>query len=258
MQVISNSKLSSSAKERITIVVTIILAASTIIIPSSSFSLLRNSSPYKVNNNHKNQRSSSSIIIVESTTSDSIDIDVLAKEHIKDFPIFQNQNNIREQEQESEESGSNDNKWIYLDSAATSQKPTIVTQTINDYYNIINSNVHRGAHTVSRQATAAYEDSRDIITKFINASNRNEIIFTKGATEAINIIAYSMRFNFKEGDDIIFSELEHHSNIVPWQLLKQRTLPSANIQLKCININKGQESGYDLNHLESLLTEKLS
>lgn len=258
MQVISKST-SSSLKQRVTIVVTIFFAASTIIIPSSSFSLLSNSSPYKVNsNNHKNKISSSSIIILESTTSDSIDIDVLAKEHIKDFPIFQNQNNIREQEQESEESGSNDNdnKWIYLDSAATSQKPTIVTQTINDYYNIINSNVHRGAHTVSRQATAAYEDSRDVITKFINANNRNEIIFTKGATEAINIIAYSMRFNFKEGDDIIFSELEHHSNIVPWQLLKQRTLSSANIQLKCININKGQESGYDLNHLESLLTEK--
>ena len=112
---------------------------------------------------------------------------------------------------------------VYLDNAATSQKPLSVLQSWDKYYSEINANVHRGIHTLSQLATEEMELSRRKIQKFINAENDFEIIFTKGTTEGINLIAYSLTGLIKENDEIIISYLEHHSNIVPWQMLCERT-----------------------------------
>jgi cysteine desulfurase / selenocysteine lyase len=115
-----------------------------------------------------------------------------------------------------------DKPLVYLDSAATSQKPQYVLDVLDNYYNKLNSNVHRGAHTLSRQATAAYESARDKVQRFVNASSRNEIVFTSGATESINLVVYSYgRANLKAGDEILLTEMEHHSNLVPWQMLAE-------------------------------------
>jgi cysteine desulfurase / selenocysteine lyase len=109
---------------------------------------------------------------------------------------------------------------VYLDNAATSQKPQVVIDTIIDYYTLRNSNIHRGVHTLAAEATEAYENSRVKVQKFINAKHSHEIIFTRGTTESINLVAYAWgRKNIKEGDEIIISQMEHHSNIVPWQML---------------------------------------
>jgi cysteine desulfurase/selenocysteine lyase len=112
------------------------------------------------------------------------------------------------------------NPLIYFDNAATTQKPQVVIDALVDYYTNFNANVHRGIHTLAEEATAAFEASRDTAREFINASSREEIIFTRGTTEGINLVAYTWgRKNIKAGDEIIISEMEHHSNIVPWQLL---------------------------------------
>jgi len=109
---------------------------------------------------------------------------------------------------------------IYLDNAATTFKPQSVINAIDQHYQSQTSNVHRGVHTLSGQATAAFERSRDKVRDFLNAERSNQIIFTKGTTEAINLVAHSYGRTFlKKGDEIIISEMEHHSNIVPWQLL---------------------------------------
>lgn len=141
---------------------------------------------------------------------------------------------------------------VYLDSAATSQKPKQVLQVLDDYYEKINSNVHRGAHTLSREATAAYEAARDKIAAFINAYSRNEVIFTSGATDAINLVAQTYgRASLNEGDEIVSTVAEHHSNIVPWQLLAQEK----GVLVKFVRLDP--DTGcLDLAHLESLLTEK--
>ncbi len=108
----------------------------------------------------------------------------------------------------------------YLDNAATTQKPQQVIDSIVKYYSTINSNIHRGVHYLSGSATNAYENARIKVKNFINASSEKEIIFTRGATESINLVASSFgRSNLKEGDEIIISGMEHHSNIVPWQLI---------------------------------------
>jgi cysteine desulfurase/selenocysteine lyase len=113
---------------------------------------------------------------------------------------------------------------VYLDSAATSQKPLFVTDALTNYYHTMNSNVHRGAHRLSREATNRYEAARDEIAKLVNAPSRNEIVYTSGATEAINLVAYSWaRVNLKPGDEIVTTVAEHHSNIVPWQMIAQET-----------------------------------
>lgn len=109
---------------------------------------------------------------------------------------------------------------VYFDNAATTQKPQVVIDALVDYYSNYNANVHRGIHTLAEEATAAFEASRDAARQFINASSREEIIFTRGTTEGINLVAYTWgRQNIKVGDEIIITEMEHHSNIVPWQLL---------------------------------------
>ncbi len=109
---------------------------------------------------------------------------------------------------------------VYLDNAATTQKPRVVIDALVNYYTDYNANIHRGIHTLAEEATAAYEGTRDEVQHFINADSREEIIFTKGTTEGINLIAQTWgRQNIKEGDEIIVSNMEHHSNIVPWYIL---------------------------------------
>ncbi|RYZ65702.1 MAG: aminotransferase class V-fold PLP-dependent enzyme, partial [Proteobacteria bacterium] len=109
---------------------------------------------------------------------------------------------------------------VYLDNGASTLKPTQVIDRISRYYQLETSNVHRGAHFLAEQGTIAFEESRETIRKFINAKDKNEIIFTRGTTEAINVVASSWGdANLTAGDEIILSDLEHHSNIVPWQLI---------------------------------------
>ncbi|SHM93304.1 cysteine desulfurase [Gracilibacillus kekensis] len=112
----------------------------------------------------------------------------------------------------------NDHPLVYLDSAATSQKPLPVIESLDAYYRQHNSNVHRGVHTLGTRATDQYEGARDKVKNFINASSTEEVIFTRGTTTALNMVAYGYaRHQLKEGDEIVLTEMEHHSNIIPWQ-----------------------------------------
>lgn len=139
---------------------------------------------------------------------------------------------------------------VYLDNAATSQKPSSVLDAWMQYYTGINANVHRGIHTLSQLATEEMELSRRKIQKFINAKHDFEVIFTKGTTEGLNLIAYILTQELKKDDEIIISYLEHHSNIVPWQLLCERT----GAKLKVIPID---ENGIlQLDYLDQYLSEK--
>jgi cysteine desulfurase/selenocysteine lyase len=109
---------------------------------------------------------------------------------------------------------------VYLDNAASSQKPQVIIDAITHYYSFYNANVHRGVHSLSQEGTDAFEASREILRRFINAAKTEEIIFTKGTTNSINLLAYTWgRKNIQAGDEIIISAMEHHSNIVPWQML---------------------------------------
>ncbi|MCH5585647.1 cysteine desulfurase [Shimazuella sp. AN120528] len=128
----------------------------------------------------------------------------------KDFPILFQQ--------------VNDHPLVYLDSAATSQKPNSVIEKVAAYYQGYNSNVHRGVHTLGTRATDAYEGARDTVQKFINANKREEIIFTRGATTSMNIVARSYALvNCKAGDEILLSPAEHHANLIPWQQVAKQT-----------------------------------
>jgi len=127
---------------------------------------------------------------------------------------------------------------IYLDNAATSQKPVQVIEAVDSYYRTYNSNIHRGVHTLSEEATNAYESARTKVQEFINAPSAAEIIFTSGTTESINLVAQTYgRSNFSDGDEIILTEMEHHSNIVPWQILCEQTRAT----LKVVPINDAGE-----------------
>jgi cysteine desulfurase/selenocysteine lyase len=118
----------------------------------------------------------------------------------------------------------NGKKLVYLDSGATSQKPIQVIETIENYYKEYNSNVHRGVHTLGTKATDAYENARDKVRKFINAKSTKEIIFTKGTTTALNMVAQCYgSMVLKEGDEIVITHMEHHANIIPWQQLAKKT-----------------------------------
>ena len=117
----------------------------------------------------------------------------------------------------------NNKNLVYLDNGATTQKPQCVIDAIVEYYTTINANVHRGIHTLSQLATDAMEQSRQKVQHFINAQHPHEVIFTKGTTEGINMIAHGITHLIQEGDEILISGLEHHANIVPWQMLCQRT-----------------------------------
>ena len=140
---------------------------------------------------------------------------------------------------------------VYLDNAATTQKPVAVIEALNHYYRLDNANIHRGVHTLSERATAAYEGARETVRGFINARSTREIVFVRGATEAINLVAQTWgRANVKEGDEILLSEMEHHSNIVPWQMLCQQV----GATLKVIPINDAGE--LQLDKLDALLTAR--
>jgi len=142
---------------------------------------------------------------------------------------------------------------IYFDNAATSQKPRVVIEALEHYYERDNANVHRGIHELSNRATSAYEAARARTAKFINAQTAEEIVFTRGTTEGINLVASSWGAkNLKPGDVILLTEMEHHSNLVPWQLLAQRT--GAKIAYVPIT---GDEGVLDLTRLDSLLTKQV-
>ena len=141
---------------------------------------------------------------METTTTikPTFDVNVIRK----DFPILERE--------------VNNQLMVYLDNAATSQKPQAVIDALNYYYSNYNANIHRGIHTLAEEATAAYEATRKTVKDFINAKSTDEIIFTRGTTEGVNLVAYTWgRKNISEGDEIIISGMEHHSNIVPWQIL---------------------------------------
>ena len=123
---------------------------------------------------------------------------------------------------------------VYLDNGATSQKPRAVIDALARYYEEENSNIHRGVHFLSEQATAAYEEARAKVQRFINAAHREEIVFVRGTTEAINLVAQSYgRNSLTAGDEVVISAMEHHSNIVPWQMLCEQT----GARLRVIPIN---------------------
>ncbi|MDA7778018.1 cysteine desulfurase [Flavobacteriaceae bacterium] len=139
---------------------------------------------------------------------------------------------------------------VYFDNAATSQTPTQVIDVITDYYTRLNSNIHRGVHKLSQEATEAYEAARQTVQKHFNAAHAHEIILTAGTTESINLIASSYTGLLKAGDELIISALEHHSNIVPWQMLCERT----GAQLKVIPMTP--KGTLDMQAYDALLNSK--
>lgn len=140
---------------------------------------------------------------------------------------------------------------VYLDNAASSQKPECVIRAIDDYYRRYNANVHRGVHTLSEEATAAFEGAREKVAKFINAPSARQIVFTRGATEAINLVAYSWgRANLGPGDEVLITEMEHHANIVPWQIVQEQL----GFTLRYVPITP--QGLLDLDSLPELLTER--
>ncbi len=161
-----------------------------------------------------------------------------------------NQNNIREQFPILNQKVNGYN-LIYFDNGATSQKPISVIESISDYYKYSNSNIHRGVHSLSRLATDLFEKSRNTIASYFNINNPQQLIFTAGTTDSINIVAQGLAKNyFKPGDEIILSTYEHHSNILPWQLWAQEN----GGKLKIIPLTNDQTIDY--NSLSDLITEK--
>lgn len=155
----------------------------------------------------------------------------------KDFPILQREVHGK--------------PLVYLDNAATTQKPRAVIEAISRYYELENSNIHRGVHFLSEQASRHYEESRSKVRRFLNAAHDQEIIFVRGATEGINLVAQSFGRKFiKSGDEIILTEMEHHSNIVPWQILSEQV----GARLRIVPINN--EGELLLNEYEKLLNER--
>ncbi|WP_030247715.1 cysteine desulfurase [Streptomyces sp. NRRL S-350] len=160
----------------------------------------------------------------------------------KDFPVLQRQ--------------LHDGKpLVYLDNAATSQKPRQVLEALNAYYERHNANVHRGVHVLAEEATALYEGARDKVAEFVNAPSRNEVVFTKNASESLNLVANMLTwadepYRVDADSEIVITEMEHHSNIVPWQLLSQRT----GAKLKWFGLT--DEGRLDLSNIDELITEK--
>jgi cysteine desulfurase/selenocysteine lyase len=139
----------------------------------------------------------------------------------------------------------------YLDNAATTQKPRAVIQAVNEFYCKRNSNIHRGVHFLSQESTKLYENTRQLVAGFINAASEKEIIFTRGATESLNMLAWGFGEAFlQEGDEIIISAMEHHANIVPWQILCERK----KCKLRHIRFNSNGE--LDLDHFQSLINSR--
>ncbi len=146
-------------------------------------------------------------------------------------------------------------KLVYLDNAATSQKPRQVLDALNEYYERYNANVHRGVHVLAEEATALYEGARDKVATFINAPSRDEVIFTKNASESLNLVANMLGwadepYRVDHETEIVITEMEHHSNIVPWQLLSQRT----GAKLKWFGLT--DDGRLDLSNIDEIITEK--
>jgi cysteine desulfurase/selenocysteine lyase len=155
----------------------------------------------------------------------------------KDFPILERVVNGR--------------PVVYLDNGATSQKPRQVIEAIRDYYERYNANVHRSAHTMAWEASVAMEEARAKVQRFINAPSHQEVVFTRNVTEAINLVAYTWgRVNLGPGDEVLITEMEHHSNVVPWQLIAQQT----GAQLRYLHIRP--DGTLDLDELDTLLSER--
>ncbi len=196
----------------------------------------------------------------------------LAYSVIADFPILSTRFDadgkmtsssidVDDDDDDGDSSTTRGRRLVYLDSAATSHKPKVVTDALTSYYETLNSNVHRGAHALSRVSTEAYEDARDKVSNFVNAYSRNEVIFTSGATEAINLVATSLSSRtsgnvpdtrrISEGDEILITEAEHHSNIVPWQMVASRTgailryVPASSVS-----------GGFDISALSDLVNKR--
>ncbi len=145
----------------------------------------------------------------------------------------------------------NQQPLIYLDSAATTQKPQVVIDAISQYYSKQNANVHRGSHSLTAHATSQFEAARDKVAQFIGAASSKEIIWTRGATEALNLIAQTYaRSTLQPGDEILVSEMEHHANIVPWQIVAEQT------GAKVIKVPMTSGCEFDLTAFDSLLTER--
>lgn len=139
----------------------------------------------------------------------------------------------------------------YLDNAATSHKPQAVLDAVNHFYTHDNANVHRGLYELSRRATDRYEEARHTAARFLNAKHSSEVIWVRGATEAINLVAYTWGWqNLREGDEVLVSMLEHHSNVVPWQLITQRT----GAKIRWVDID--DEGRLDLESLDELLSKR--
>ncbi|MFJ8625278.1 cysteine desulfurase [Kitasatospora sp. NPDC093550] len=160
----------------------------------------------------------------------------------KDFPVLQRLLH-------------DDKPLVYLDNAATSQKPRQVLEALTAYYERHNANVHRGVHVLAEEATALYEGARDKVAAFVNAPSRNEVIFTKNASESLNLVANMLGwadepYRVDADSEIVITEMEHHSNIVPWQLLSQRT----GAKLKWFGLT--DEGRLDLSNIDELITEK--
>ena len=152
----------------------------------------------------------------------------------KDFPIFERLINGKE--------------LTYLDSGATSQKPNIVIDSMSEVYKQNNANVHRGTYVLSSETTTKYEDVRNKFKNFINANSPDEIIFTKGCTEGFNLLSNALCKNLSEGDEILLSEVEHHANIIPWQMASDKY----GLRIKYINVD--DNFNLDMDHLETQLT----
>lgn len=154
-----------------------------------------------------------------------------------DFPILHNR--------------IHDRTLVYLDNAATTQKPSAVIQSISEYYSTINANVHRGVYTISQQATDLFENTRETVRKYIGATSTSEIIFTKSATESINLVASSYgEIHFKHDDEIILTMMEHHANIIPWQEISKKK----GCKIKVVPIH--QDGTLDIETYRSLFTSK--
>lgn len=152
----------------------------------------------------------------------------------EDFPIFKKYPNL-----------------VYLDNAATTHKPQQVVEAVSRFYREFNANVHRGVYNLSREATRLYEEARDVVRKFINGNTWEEVIFVRNATEALNLLAHSLSFNFiEEGDEILITIMEHHSNMLPW--IRVAELRKAKVKVAGVT----PDGRLDYEHLQSLVTER--
>lgn len=174
----------------------------------------------------------SDLSVANNTATKAFDVEAIRR----DFPILAQEINGK--------------PLVYLDNGASAQKPLAVLDAMDRYYREMHSNVHRGAHTLGDRATAAFESAREVVRDFLNAPSTKEIIWTRGTTEAINLVANGLAPRLKAGDEILVSHMEHHANIVPWQMLAERT------GAKVVPVQVTPEGELDLDSFNSLLTER--